>query len=123
MLTMPSTVKVYMAMEPYDLRRGVDGLSAAARSVMGVNPLSGHLFVFLNRRGDKVKVLMWDRTGFCILYKRLECGRFYAPKVPSVGAPHVELEAAELSLMLEGIELQGAKRHARWHAPANATAP
>jgi transposase len=61
-LTLPSAVRIYVAAEPVDLRRGFDGLAAATRSLMGADPLSGHVFVFLNRRRNRVKLLLWDRT-------------------------------------------------------------
>jgi hypothetical protein len=70
MLTLPAAVRIYVAAEPVDLRRGFDGLAAAARSVIGADPLSGHLFVFLNRRKNRIKLLVWDRTGFLLLYWR-----------------------------------------------------
>jgi len=69
MLTLPSSVRIYVAAEAVDLRRGFDGLAAATRSVMGESPLSGHLFVFLNRRRNRIKILLWDRTGYVLLYK------------------------------------------------------
>ena len=76
MWMLPSSVKIYVASEPTDLRRGFDGLVAATRSVIGQSPLSGHLFVFVNRRRNRVKILSWDRTGYVLLYKRLERGSF-----------------------------------------------
>lgn len=69
---LPSSVRIYVAAEPVDLRRGFDGLAAATRSLIGVDPLSGHVFVFLNRRRNRIKLLVWGRTGFVLLYKRLE---------------------------------------------------
>lgn len=114
MLTLPPTVRVYLASEPVDLRKNFDGLAVAAREVIQQDPMNGHLFVFLNRRADRVKILMWDRNGYCLLYKRLERGVFRAPKDPETGASHVVLECAELGLMLEGIDLRGARRRPRW---------
>jgi transposase len=69
MFTLPGSVRIYVAAEPVDLRRSFDGLAAAARSVMGAEPMSGHVFAFLNRRRNSVKWLVWDRTGYLILYK------------------------------------------------------
>ena len=97
-----------------DLRKGFDGLSAATREVIGKDPLSGHLFVFINRRRNRMKVLLWQRSGFLLLYKRLERGRFTLPRQPAPGRRHIEVEAADLTLMLEGIDLRGARRRARW---------
>lgn len=78
MLTMPASVRIYVAAEAVDLRRGFDGLAAATRSLIGESPLSGHLFVFLNRRKNRIKLLVWDRTGYLLLYKRLERGMLAA---------------------------------------------
>jgi transposase len=120
MLTLPGTVRVYLACAPLDLRKSFDGLAAATRDVIRQDPLSGHLFVFLNRRRDRVKVLMWDRNGYCLLYKRLERGTFHLPReVRESGAP-MEVEAAELALMLEGIDLYRARRRPRWQPAAPA---
>jgi transposase len=114
MLTLPPSVHVYVAREPTDLRKSFDGLSALVAERFGADPLCGHLFVFRNRRGDQVRVLFWDRTGFCILAKKLARGRFHlACDVPE-GATHVEVEAAELALMLEGFDLSSAVRRKRW---------
>ena len=114
MLTMPPSVRVYIAAQPTDLRKSFDGLSALVAQTFGQDPLCGHLFVFRNRRGDQVRVLFWDRTGYAILGKKLARGRFYLAREVPAGATHVEVEAAELSLMLEGIDLAGAVRHKRW---------
>ena len=114
MLTLPSSVRIYIAAEPVDVRRGFDGLAAATRSLIG-DPLSGHLFCFLNKRKNRIKVLVWDRTGYLVLYKRLERGTFALPTQPAPGRRHVEVDAAELGLMLEGLDLRGARRRARWY--------
>ena len=116
MLTMPSSVRVYVAAQPTDLRKSFDGLSALVAQMFGQDPLCGHLFVFRNRRGNQIRVLFWDRTGYCILGKKLARGCFHlACEVPA-GATHIEVEAAELSLMLEGIDLSDAARRKRWRA-------
>jgi transposase len=124
MLTLPAAVRIYVAAEPVDLRRGFDGLAALTRERIGRDPLSGHLFVFLNRRKNRVKVLVWDRTGYLLLYKRLERGTFRVATTPALGARHVELDAGELSLLLEGVDLTGARRRRRWyHRGSAATRP
>jgi transposase len=115
LLTLPSAVRIYLAAEPVDLRRGFDGLAAATRSLIGADPLSGHVFVFLNRRRNRVKLLAWDRTGFVLLYKRLERGTFKMPAEPPPGQRHVEVDAGEMGLMLEGLDLRGARRRKRWY--------
>lgn len=125
-MTLPASVRIYIAAEPVDLRRGFDGLAAATRSIIHENPLSGHLFVYLNRRKNRIKLLVWDRTGYMVLYKRLERGTFCLPTEPAAGERHVEVDAGELGLMLEGIDLKGAHRRERWrrlpHAGASSAA-
>jgi transposase len=96
------------------MRKSFDGLAAATREIVGQDPMSGHLFAFFNRRADIVKVLFWDRAGFCVLAKRLERGRFHLPRPAAGGAASLEIEAAELALILEGIDLRGARRRPRW---------
>jgi len=108
---LPPAVRVFLATGPADLRRSFDGLAAMARDVVRQDPLSGHLFVFSNRRRDRVKVLFWDRSGFVLWYKRLEKGVF---RFPPAEAGSVEVEAAELMLLLEGIDLAGSRRRERW---------
>jgi transposase len=113
-LTLPATVRIYVAAEPVDLRKGFDGLAAATRQLIREDPLSGHLFVFINRRRDRLKVLVWERSGYLLLYKRLERGRFQLPLSPAVGDRHVEMGATDLALMMEGIDLRGARRRKCW---------
>ena len=109
---MPSaTVRVFVATQPADMRRSFDGLAALAQDFLHQNLLSGHLFVFRNRRGDRAKLLWWDRSGYSLFYKRLEEGTF---RFPSANAKCVEMDWAELMLLLEGIDLEGAKRRARF---------
>ncbi len=118
MLTLPSAVQVYIAVEPIDLRRGFDGLAAATREVIRQDPLSGHLFCWLNRRRNRIKILVWDRTGYLLVYKRLERGTFTLPKAPPIGARHIEVDAAELTMILEGIDLRRVTRQRRWYRAA-----
>lgn len=121
MLTLPAAVRIYVAAEAVDLRRGFDGLAASTRSLIREDPLNGHLFVFLNRRKNRIKLLVWDRTGYLLLYKRLERGTFHVPSEPESGRRHVELDAGELGLMLEGLDLRQAVRRKRWHRLPHAT--
>lgn len=114
MLMLPPTVKVYLALTPVDLRKSFDGLSLATRNIIDKEPLSGHLVVFLNKRKDRVKVLVWDKNGFCLLYKRLEKGTFYVAWAANEGMQHAEIESGELALLLEGIDLRGAHKRPRW---------
>ena len=113
MLTLPPGTKVHLATGPVDGRKGIDGLSALVRSQFGQDPLSGHMFVFFSRRADRVRVLYWDRDGYVLIQKRLELGRYRLPW-QQVEQGHVVVEAAELLLVLEGIDLHGARRRARW---------
>jgi len=113
-LNFPSRVRSFGAAEPQDLRKGFDGLAAATRQVIREDPLSGHLFVYLNRRRNKVKLLIWEPGGYWLLYRRLERGQFTLPQEPAPGRRHIVLESAELALMIEGLDLRGAKRRARW---------
>jgi transposase len=123
-LTLPASVRIFVAAEPIDLRRGFDGLAAATRSLIREEPLSGHLFAFLNRRRNRIKLLVWDRTGWIIVYKRLERGTFTLATKPTAGARHVEIDAGELGLILEGLDLRGAHRQMRWRrVPAAAEYP
>ena len=114
MPTLPASVRIYVAAEAVDLRRGFDGLAAATRSLIREDPLNGHLFVFLNRRQNRIKLLVWDRTGYLLLYKRLERGTFHLPTEPAAGERHVEVDPGELGLMLEGMDLRSATRRKRW---------
>lgn len=111
MLMLPPSVRVFLAAEPADMRCAFDGLTARVQSLLKEDPFSGHLFVFRNKRGDRVKILFWDRSGFCLWYKRLEKGTF---RFPEATGSSVEVEAAELALLLEGIDLRGARRRPRW---------
>jgi transposase len=117
MLTLPSSVRVYLAAEPIDLRRGHDGLVALVRSLWKLNPFDGHLFVFLGRRVDRVKILVWDRNGFVVYYKRLSQGKFRMPKV-APGASRVELDATSLAMLLDGIDVKQVARPPVWTPPA-----
>lgn len=112
MLMLPPAVRVFVSLGPADLRRGFDGLAALTGEVLRQDPLSGHLFVFWNRRRDRVKVLFWDRSGYVLWYKRLEKGRFRFPT--SEEATSVEVEASELMLLLEGLDLRGVRRRPRF---------
>jgi transposase len=111
-LTLPPGAKVFLATGRVDGRKGINGLSALVRSQFEEDPLSGQLFVFFSRRADRVRVLYWDRDGYVLTTKRLEIGRFRVPWESERG--HVTLEAAELLLVLEGIDLTHAKRRERW---------
>ena len=122
MLTLPSSVRVYLAAEPVDLRRGHDGLVAIVRGIWQLNPYDGHLFVFLGRRLDRVKILVWDRNGFVLYYKRLSQGLFRMPRVPAKAA-RVELDSTTLAMLLDGIDVRTVHRPATWAPPTSLSAP
>jgi transposase len=113
--TLPPSVRIFVGAAPVDMRRSFDGLAAVAMQVVGRDPRSGHLFVFFGRARDRVKVLFWDRTGYCLLYKRLEKRTFRLPVLPK-DATAIELESADLALILEGIDLAAAERHRRYRS-------
>lgn len=116
MLTMPPNVRIFLALQPVDMRRSFDGLAGQVKHTLRLDPLSGHLYVFLNRRRTLMKILFFDRTGYCILYKRLEQGTFQLPEAdPETG--RVELAPADLALILEGIDLRHIKRRKRYQHP------
>ena len=105
---------------PVDLRKGFDALAELVRQHLRDDPLSGHVFVFRNRRGDRIKLLYWDEDGFVIVYKRLEDGIFRFPAAAE-GQASVTVRAAELAMLLDGVDWQNAKRSKRYHRPATAT--
>ena len=105
--------RIWMASEATDMRCGFDRLAERVNTVIGENPQSGHLFVFRSRRGDRLKILMWDRDGFVLWYKRLELGVFKLPRVEQ-GARSVELRASELAMILDGIDVSKLKRVPRY---------
>lgn len=94
------------------MRRSIDGLSALVRERFTLDPLSGHLFLFRNRRGDRLKILAWDRSGFWVLYKRLEQGTFAWPT--DIDDAPVEMRSADLLLLLSGVEITQTRRR-RWY--------
>jgi transposase len=118
MLTLPPSVRIYVAAHPVDARKSFDGLAALVEAEFGLTPMSGHLFVFLNRRAHVAQILFWDRNGFCIVKKRLEAGTFRLARDAEGEATHVEIDSAELALMLEGIDLAGATRRKRYRHAA-----
>lgn len=113
MLTLASGAKVFLATEPVDLRRGHDGLYSLVKNTLCLDAFAGHLFVFVGRRGDRVKVLFWDRGGFVLYYKRLARGRFRIPRVVA-GADRVVLDGTELAMLLGGFDVARAQRLAAW---------
>lgn len=113
MLTLPPSVRIFLYTQPADMRCGFNKLSMLATTVMGYDPFSGHLFVYFNKRADKCKILFWDRTGFCIWYKRLEEGSFECIGNPSK-TTSLEISMTTLWLILEGIDISNAKQRKRY---------
>jgi len=122
MILLPSAVRVYAATAPTNLRKSFEGLSNEVRTVLAADPLSGHVFLFLNRTRTQVKLLVWTRGGFTIVHKRLERGRFTFPARVSKAASRVEIDAHELSMLLEGLDLATARSAVRWSPPARVAA-
>jgi transposase len=105
--------RIWLAAEPADMRCGFDRLAERVRAVIGQDPMSDSLFIFRSRRGDRLKVLAWDRDGFVLWYKRLEAGVFKLPRLKE-GARSVELRASELAMILDGIDMTKLKRVPRY---------
>ncbi len=114
MILLPRSVRIYVATAPANLRQSFEGLSNQVRGVLALDPLSGHVFLFLNRRRTMVKMLLFTRGGFTIVHKRLERGRFTFPSQVVPEATRVEIAAHELSALLEGLEPSTAKAARRW---------
>ncbi len=133
MLTCPTHLPIYFCTQPVDFRKSFDGLTGVITSVFGSNVLDGHLFLFINKRRDRIKAMWWDRDGMVITYKRLEQGTFEIPGIsgsssgsnsPSKGESqtgassamshhqtrHVTIDATQLSMLLGGVALAGAKQ-------------
>lgn len=110
MLSLSPAARIFVAREPCDMRKGFDGLSALVIDVIDEDPQSGYLFVFVNKRKDRVKTLLWDGSGYLLLYKRLEHGRFHLFDRALGKSGAYELRASELTLLLEGIDLRGSRR-------------
>jgi transposase len=114
MILLPNSVRIYVSRTPANLRKSFEGLSNEVRSVLSLDPLSGHVFLFLNRRRTQVKMLVFTRGGFTIVHKRLERGRFTFPEQVVEGAAKVEIDAHELSALLEGLLPSTAPSARRW---------
>lgn len=128
MLSLPPSVRIFICTEPADMRRSFDGLARMVEEFLGDDPLSGHLFVFKNKRGDRVKILYWDGDGPAIWYKRLEEGtfRFPDPREAAVksraGSHGVEVRASEMAMLLDGIDPTRVQRRRRYQRPASGAA-
>jgi transposase len=116
MISLPHAVRVFLHTPATDLRKGFDALSGLVTTAFAQDPTSGHLFLFVNRRRDRLKILYWDRDGLAIWYKRLEKGSFQLPLVPC-DAASVEMSPTQLTLILSGIDLNSARQRKRYHRP------
>ena len=113
MITIPTSVKIFIGSAPIDMRKSIDGLTAIVQEELQEDAYSGHLFVFVSRRCDRVKILTWDKGGFVLLYKRLERGQFKLPHMdPSVMA--VQMDATHLTMLLDGIDVGRVRRPQHW---------
>lgn len=112
MLSFPPSpsVRIFVAREPIDMRKGLDGLAGLVMDVINEDPQSGHLFVFFNRRHDMMKSLVWDGSGYWMLMKRIEHGRFQIFDRVSTSRTTFELTSTDFTLLLDGIDLRGARR-------------
>lgn len=112
MLTTSFNRRIYLYSQPADMRKGFDGLGGIVRQYFNAIPSSGDLYVFINRRRDKIKILFWDGDGFVLYYKRLERGTFELPKATKNKV--LELDRATLLMLIEGVEIKSIKRRKRW---------
>ncbi len=123
MILIPQSVRIYVATAPANLRKSFEGLSNEVRTALVADPLSGHVFLFLNRTRTQVKMLVWTRGGFTIVHKRLERGRFTFPARVTAEAARVEIDAHELAMLLEGLDLATVRAAVRWNPPARGSEP
>lgn len=117
MVSLPTSVRIWLATRATDLRKSFDSLAELIRQQLQGDPLSGQLFVFRNKRADRIKLLYWDEDGYVIVYKRLEVGSFRFPQADAAG---VEIRAADLQMLLDGIDLGSVKRQKRYRRPVPA---
>ena len=114
MLSWPPTVRIFVCSNATDMRKGFDSLAYLVESSLALDPFSGHLFVFRSRRGDRIKILYWDADGYVLWYKRLEKGSFRFPTAAAQATGHVEIKAADLMMILDGVDLASVRRQRRY---------
>lgn len=112
MLTIPATVSIFLYTQPTDMRKGFDGLSGIVRGAFGADPLDGSLFLFINRRRDRIKMLHFDGSGYWLYYKLLEAGTF---EVIASEGRCVQIDSTQLAMLLGGVSLVGVRRRKRYH--------
>lgn len=116
MLRLPASVRIFVCLEPADMRRSFDGLSGMVQTIVRQSPTCGHLFVFRNRRRDRLKVLWWDRDGFAIFYKRLEKGVFHFPAHVAREDGRCEIDARDFAMLIEGLQSRDVRKSPRFTA-------
>lgn len=121
MLSVPGRVKIFLCLAPTDMRKSFDSLSALVSEVLQQDPFSGHLFVFRSKRGDRVKLLYWEDTGYALWYKRLEVGTFRFPAATREDQSSLTISAADLAMLLDGVDLTSVKRSKRYRRVACVT--
>ena len=118
MIALPPQIRVFLYRLPTDMRKSFNGLVALTESELKQDPLSGSLFVFVNRRRDRIKILYWGQTGFCIWYQQLQKGTYQLPSEDSLeGQETLEVTRSQLSLILDGIDLSSARQRMRFQLP------
>jgi transposase len=118
MIALPPQVRVFLYRLPTDMRKSFHGLVALVESAVKQDPLSGSLFVFLNRQRDRIKILYWGQTGFCIWYQQLQKGTYQLPDEKSLEEQQtIEVTRSQLSLILDGIDLSSARQRMRYQLP------
>lgn len=118
MLSLPPGLRIFVAVDPVDMRKSFDGLAAIIQHQLQLDPLAGHLVLFTNRRRDLLKIFFFDRSGYTIIFRRLEQGTFQFPS----GESRVQIDVAELAMILEGIDLRSVVRRKRYVRPLGAHA-
>lgn len=119
MLSVSGQVQVFLALQPTDMRRSFDTLAATVQEVLRQDPLSGHLFVFRSKRGDRIKILYWNTHGYALWYMRLEAGSFRFPMpADDEKATSLTISAADLAMLLDGVDLSSVKRTKRYRTAA-----
>jgi transposase len=122
MIALPPQIRVFLYRQPTDMRRSFHGLVALTESALRQDPLSGSFFVFVNRRRDRIKILYWGQTGYCIWYQQLQRGTYQLPKHDELdGAEAIEMTRTQLSLILDGIDLASVRQRKRFERQRQAT--
>jgi len=116
-ISLPSQTRVFLCTQDTDMRKSFNSLQSVIRSAMHLNPLSGYLFVFKNKRADRIKCVFWDNSGYAMFYKVLQKGTFQFPDLEHVSSAGLEIEPATLHLILDGIDLRSVRHRQRYRLP------